>query len=130
AAVRSEGDALTLAASYPLVRDAFLSNARAKQADPGAVYADVWASKAALTRVYEQRALAARAAAADPRTAALLDKLTDCRRRRADLLLAAVSTEKAAREQRDELDRYAKEIDTLDRALRPLLPTIERADRL
>src|SRR5262249_9640351 len=76
AALRSEGDALTLAATYPLTRDGFLSNARALKADPTAVYAEVWASKAALARVYERRALAARAAASDPKAAALLDQLT------------------------------------------------------
>jgi CHAT domain-containing protein/tetratricopeptide (TPR) repeat protein len=131
AAVRSEGEALTLASSYPRTRDGFLANARALQANPAEVYAEVWSSKAALSRVYERRALAARAAAADPRAAALLDQLTDRRRRRADLLLAPVPSDKATREQRDDdLNGYAKEIESLDRALRPLLPTIERANKL
>src|SRR5262245_38369379 len=131
AAVQSEGDALTLASTYPLTRDGFLSNAQALRSDPAAVYKEVWSSKAALSRVYERRALAARTAASDPKAAALLDKLTDRRRRRADLLLAPVPTDKATREQRDaDLDRYAKEIETLDRDLRPLLPAVERADKL
>src|SRR5262249_13124064 len=48
AALRSEGDALTLAATFPRTRDGFLFNARALQADPAAaVYPEVWASKAA-----------------------------------------------------------------------------------
>jgi CHAT domain-containing protein/tetratricopeptide (TPR) repeat protein len=129
AALRSEGDALTLAATYPRARDAFLLNARALQTEAGAVYAEVWASKAALARVYERRALAARAAASDPKAAALLDQLTNCRRRRADLLLAPA--DQTTREQRDaDLDRYAKEIEELDRDLRPLLPAVERADKL
>jgi CHAT domain-containing protein len=131
AAVRPEGDALTLAATYPLVRDGFLSNERALRADPAVVYAEVWASKAALARVYERRALAARAAAADPRAAALLARLTDRRRRRADLLLAPTPADPTTRKQRDDnLAGYAREVAALDGELRPLLPTVGRAEKL
>jgi CHAT domain-containing protein len=131
AAVRSEGHSLTLAATYPSTRDGFLSNAWASKAVGATVYAEVWTSKAALSRFYEQRALAGRAAATDPRAAALLDQLTDRRRRRADLLLAPKPTDPATRKQRDDdLADYAKQIEALDRELRPLLPTLERADKL
>jgi CHAT domain-containing protein len=131
AAVRSEGEALTLVSTYPAARDNFLSNARAAKTAAATVYGEVWASKAALSRVYEQRALAARAAATDPRVAALLDQLTDRRRRRADLLLAPTPPDPATAKQRDaDLGQFAKEIETLDRQLRPLLPTLERADKL
>jgi CHAT domain-containing protein/tetratricopeptide (TPR) repeat protein len=131
AAVRFEGDALTLTSTYPLVRENYLKNARALQADPAAVYAEVWASKAALTRVYERRALAARAAASDPKAAALLDQLTDRRRRRADLLLAPIPTDQATRTRRDDdLDRYAREIEELARNLSRLLPSAMRSDKL
>jgi CHAT domain-containing protein/Tfp pilus assembly protein PilF len=131
AALRSEGDALALATTYPLARDGFLSTALAMQADSATVYREVWASKAALTRVYEGRALAARAAVEDPKAAALLDKITDRRRRRADLLFAPNPADKATREQRDaDLAQYAKEIEVLDRDLRPLLPALYRADKL
>jgi CHAT domain-containing protein len=131
AAVRSEGDALTLISTYAPTRDNFLSNAWASRTVAATVYAEVWASKAALGRVYEQRALAARAAATDPRAAALLDQLTDCRRRRADLLLAPKPTDPVTLQHRDEdLAGYAKQIEALDRELRPLLPTLERAERL
>jgi CHAT domain-containing protein len=128
---RSEGDALTLVASYPRTRDAFLSNARALLADPAKVYPEIWVSRAAVARIYERRALAARAAAADPRAASLLDKLSERRRRRAELLLAPTAVDAATRQQRDdELARYAREIEALDRALRPLLPAVDRADKL
>jgi CHAT domain-containing protein/tetratricopeptide (TPR) repeat protein len=131
AAVRSEGDALTLAATYPRTRDVFLSNARSMQADPAAVYLEVWASKSALVRVYEQRALATRTAVADPKAAALLDKLTDRRRRRADLLLASTPTDPTTLKERDaDLARYAKDIEELNRGLRPLLPAVDRAEKL
>jgi len=131
AATRSEGDALTLVASYPHARDGYLSNARARQADPATVYAEVWASKANLARVYERRALAARAAASDPRAADLLARLTDRRRRRADLLLAPRPADPATLQKRDDdLDGYAREIEALDRAVRPLLPAVARAEKL
>jgi tetratricopeptide (TPR) repeat protein len=97
AAVRSEGEALTLAATHAPARDGFLSNAWASKAAAATVYPEVWSSKAALGRVYEQRALAARAVTTDPRAAALLAHLTDVRRRRADLLLAPKPTDPAFR---------------------------------
>jgi CHAT domain-containing protein len=131
AAVRSEGEALTLASIHAPARDGFLSNAWASKAAAATVYPEMWASKAALSRVYEQRALAARAAATDPRAAALLDQLADRRRRRADLLLAAAPSDPATAKQRDtDLAQYARDIETLDHELRLLLPTLERADKL
>jgi CHAT domain-containing protein/tetratricopeptide (TPR) repeat protein len=131
AAVRSEGDALTLAATYAPARDNFLSNAWASKAAAATVYQEVWASKAALSRVYEQRGLAARAAATDPMAAALLDQLTDRRRGRADLLLAPTPSDPATAKQRaTDLAQLATDIQTFDRQLRPLLPTLERADKL
>jgi hypothetical protein len=87
AAARSEGEALTRLGTLPLTRDGFLSNARLGKADPATAYAEVWASKAALTRVYEYRHLAARAVATDPKAATLLTNLADTRRR-AELILA------------------------------------------
>jgi len=131
AVMGSEGDALTLAASYPLARDNFLSNARALQGAVAAGYAEVWSTKANLARIYEQRALRARAAAANPEAAALLGKLTDGRRRRAELVLAPQPADPASRQQRDDdLERYAREIEVLDRQLRPLLPAVDRAEKL
>jgi CHAT domain-containing protein/tetratricopeptide (TPR) repeat protein len=129
--VRSEEGALTLVRTQRLAPDGFLSNARAMHHDPAEVYPEVWTSKAALTRVYERRTLAARATSADPRVPALLDRLKDRRRRRADLILAPTLGSSAAREQRaTDLARYAKEIEELDGALRPLLPAVARADQL
>jgi CHAT domain-containing protein len=130
AAVGSEGDALTLAASFPRVRDVFLSNAQALQSD-AAVYAEAWSSKAALARVYERRALTARAASASPKAAGLLARLTDVRRRRADLLLAPKPSDPATLRKRDEdLAGYARQIEGIDRDLRPLLPAVDRAEKL
>src|SRR5262249_45271802 len=87
-AAGAEGDALTPAPSFPLARDFFLSVARLSRAGPAAVYAEVWATKSAVARVAERRALAARAAAANPQAAAVLADLRDLRRRREGLLLA------------------------------------------
>jgi CHAT domain-containing protein len=131
AAVRSEGDALTLLSTHAPARDGFLSNAWTSKAAAVTVYPEVWASKASLSRVYEQRALAARAAATDPRAAALLAQLTDRRRRRANLLLAPKPSDPATAQRRDaDLAQFAKDIEALGRELRPLLPTLERADKL
>jgi CHAT domain-containing protein len=131
AAARSEGEALTLASIHAPARDGFLSNAWASKAAAATLYPELWASKAALSRVYEQRALAARVAATDPRATALLARLTDVRRRRADLLLAAALSDPATARQRDtDLAQYARDIEPLDHELRLLLPALERADKL
>jgi CHAT domain-containing protein len=128
AAVRSEGEALTLVSTHAPARDGLLSNAWASRAAAQTVYPEVWASKATLSRVYEQRALTARAAASDPRAAALLTQITEHRRRRADLLLAPTPSDPAIGKQRDAaLAQYARNIEDLDRQLRPLLPTLQRA---
>jgi CHAT domain-containing protein/tetratricopeptide (TPR) repeat protein len=131
AAVQSEGEALTLAATYPRTRDSYLSSAAALRADAASVYAQLWASKAALTRLYERRALAARAATADPEVAALLTDLTDQRRRRADVLLAPKPADPASRKQRNAvLAQYAGAITQVERTLRSRLPAVARAERL
>jgi CHAT domain-containing protein/Tfp pilus assembly protein PilF len=126
----SEGEALTLTASQPLARDLYLSNARLSRSDPSAVYAEVWASKAAVGRVAERRALAARAAT-DPRAVGLLADLRDARRRRAELLLAPRSADANTRDERErELDTLARTIQALDASVRPLLPAEDRLDKL
>lgn len=103
---------------------------RAIHADPVTVYLKVWASKATLTRVYEQRTLLARAAVTAPKAAAILDQLTD-RRRRAVLLFAPTPTDEATRKQRDaDLARYYKDIESLNRELRLLFPAVERTEKL
>jgi CHAT domain-containing protein/Tfp pilus assembly protein PilF len=131
AAERSEGEALTLVASWPSTRDAFLANARALGLDPAAVYAEVWSSKAALARTYEQRALHARTASANPKVAAMLVRLGDVRHRRAELLLAPRPADPATLRQRDEaLAGHAQQIEALERDLRPLLPAVDQAEKL
>src|SRR5262249_46892383 len=136
AAVGAEGEALTLAASFPRARDGLLSNAPALHSDAAAVYAEVWSSKAGLARVYERRALAARAAAADPRAAGLLARLTAVRRpavrgARAALRPAPRPAARAALRKRDgDLADQARQIAALDRELRPLLPAVGRAEKL
>ena len=77
AAAYSEGEALTRLGVLPLTRAGFLSNARLAGSAAADTYAEVWADKAALTRVFERRRLAARAAVADPRAATLLADLAD-----------------------------------------------------
>lgn len=127
---KTEGDALNLLVSMPLARDGFLSVTRARKVDPATVYPEVWAEKAAVARIYEQRLQAARAAT-DPRAAKLVAELADTRRRRAELILAPQTRDPAIRQKRnDNIKSFDGKIAELDRALRPLLPTIQRAEQL
>jgi CHAT domain-containing protein/tetratricopeptide (TPR) repeat protein len=130
AAEKSEGEALTLLVTIPTSQNVFLSGARLRRADPAAAYREVWADKGAVARVFEQRQLAARAAA-DPKAVAIWADLSAARRRRADLLLAAAPADPRARKQRDDdLKELADTIARLDRDLRPLLPAVDRAEKL
>jgi tetratricopeptide (TPR) repeat protein len=127
---RSEGDSLTLVAKGAMGCSDFLSNAQAMKADRAGVYPEVMDSKGVIARVYEQRAMVARAAS-DPKSAGLLDKVIDRRRRRADLLLVPTPTDPMTRKQRDaDLAQYAKEIEGLDRELRSALPAVDRSEKL
>jgi CHAT domain-containing protein/tetratricopeptide (TPR) repeat protein len=131
AASRLEGEALTFAARLPPARDEFLMLARYRGAEAAAVYPEVWASRSVVGRVYEQRALAARAAATEGRAAALLAQLAQTRRRRADLLLSPTPPDPASAEARDKLvAEYGRAIEALNRDLRPLLPAVARAEML
>jgi len=127
---KSEGEALTLLATLTDRRNFFLSNALAQPADPIPVYREVWASKAVVARVFEQRQLAARAAT-DARATTILADLSTARRHRADLLLAPTPTAPATRKKRDEdLNKLSDTIARLNRELRPFLPAVERGDKL
>jgi CHAT domain-containing protein/Tfp pilus assembly protein PilF len=128
--VRQEGDTLTLLAGMPLLLDAYISNARHLQSEPSAVYCEVWINKGLASRAFEARQLAARAAS-EPKAAEILAQMMGSRRRRADLLLAPLPSDQATRKKRDsDLDRLTRDIERLDRDLRPLLPTIDRATDL
>lgn len=132
AARRSEGEALVYLAKYQTAgRDLFVSNALALRAEAADVYPEVWVTKAAIARIYEYRQQAARAATADPRAVTLLTGLAETRRTRANLVLAPQPRDEAARAKRvDEIERLDKQIAVLDAKLRPLLPTIEQAEKL
>jgi CHAT domain-containing protein/tetratricopeptide (TPR) repeat protein len=128
---KREGEALTLLASLPPYRDAFLSNELARKANPALVYPQLWFEKGVIARVCEQRHQQARAAATDPKITRLLDELAQNRRRRAELLLAPALKDPATRAQRDaDLKDYDDRLSTSTRRLRLLLPTLDRADRL
>lgn len=128
---KSDGEALTLAASFPRTRDGLLSFTRAGRSDSVDTYVEVWSSKAAVARVFERRHLAARAASTDPKAAALLAELAAARRRRAELLLAPRFRDPATQKKRDDdLQALTDRVAELDRAVRPLLPAIDRADKL
>ena len=132
--VKSEGEALTFAAAQPLVRDAYLWVAHRRAAatpfDAAAAYPAVWATKGLVARVYEERHLQARAAA-DPRLAGKIAEIAECRRRRADLLLDAFTTDPDVLELRKpELDDLDRQLAKLNAAVRDALPEVERRTRL
>ncbi len=128
---KAEGEALTLTASLPLYRDAFLSVALPQKADAATVFPELWAGKGSIARVYEQRQLQARAAATDPKAAELLAELADARRRRAELLIAPTTKDPDTLKQRkDDLEKLEARIVKLDEQLRPLLPAVARTAKL
>jgi CHAT domain-containing protein/tetratricopeptide (TPR) repeat protein len=131
AQAESEGNALTHLATLPGCRDSFLSLPRGPESDAAAIYAEVWQSKGAIARVYEARALAARAAATSPRATALLEQLTDQRRQRSHLILSPAPRDRAASEKRDaDLARLTERITTLEGELRPHLAAAAQVQEL
>jgi CHAT domain-containing protein/tetratricopeptide (TPR) repeat protein len=124
-----EAQALNFAATFPLTRDAYLSATRRLPGHSAAeAYALVWQSKAALTRVYQRRHLALRAAAASDEVRSRWRDLLELRRRRAALLLAPAPADPAARDRL--LNDLGRQAERLERELLPLLPAAERAERL
>ena len=131
AALKSEGESLTYLGSLPLTREAFLSIGRLNRSAPAATYTELWHAKATLARVYERRALAVRTAAVDPKVATLLASLTESRQRRAEILLAKLPENPVTRAERyRELKAVEEQMADVERALRPLLPALDRADKL
>jgi CHAT domain-containing protein len=124
---RSDGDALTLLGTFPLVRDHYLS----LQLDRPAAhsYAAVWPSRATVSRVLERKHIAARAATTAPEVRTLWEELTSLRRQRAGLILAPAPRHPDDRQARDRLlEQWATRIAALDRDLRAQLPDLDRAD--
>jgi CHAT domain-containing protein/tetratricopeptide (TPR) repeat protein len=129
AARRSEGDALNLLVHLAKARDAFLAVGRARKTDSRELYAEIWLTKSAIARVFEQRHFAARATATHPDAAKILSKLSDLRRRRADLLLEPANG--IARDKRDgKLKELSDAIARLDADLRSVLPPVGRMTKL
>ena len=134
---KAEGEALTFTTQLPLYRDGLLSLARQQKwtsptpYDPAAAFPVVWTAKGILARVYEQRQLAARAASVDPELAKVLAELIETRCRRAELLLAPATTDRATRDKRDvELKTLDDKILARTMTLREKFPTSARADKL
>ncbi len=112
----SAADALNLAHSLPLVRDGYLSFP-ADRTDPATVYAAVWPSRAALSRVEERRHRDA-LASQDPAVADLFSELRGQRDRLAYLLW---HPGKDADAHRREVDKLTEEKEDLERRLAALL---------
>jgi CHAT domain-containing protein len=124
----SEVQALNFVATLPRNRDAYLSITRRLPDAPAAsAYALVWQSKAALTRVYQQRQLAL-LADANQEARSRWQTLLGLRRQRELLLLAPAPADSTARDQ--EIRGLSARIEQLDRDIRTLLPDAARAQRL
>ncbi len=123
-----EDRALNFAASLPLTRDTLLSLPGPGRGPAPVVYAAVWPTRSAITRVHERRQLALLAAAGSPRVKVLYDRLLSLRRQRARLLLAPLPRQARAREER--LETLSRDIEKTEDALRPLLPALARSQRL
>lgn len=131
AALGEIGNALSLAESLPLVRDAFLCAGRENRLDPVRMYSEVWVTKANISRIIEHVSIAARAVSGSPEAARLLATLVDARRRRAELIHVAAFKDVATQKKHDDdLKALTDRVTDLDRQLRPLLPAIDRVDKL
>ncbi|MFO0877721.1 MAG: CHAT domain-containing tetratricopeptide repeat protein [Gemmataceae bacterium] len=117
-----EATALNYASNQPLARDAYLSATR--HLPTVDAYPALWLTKAALTRVVEQRHLAALATESSE-ARQLWDAQTRLRRERERLLLTPVDASKAkARDAR--LDAIDEELRQVREQLLPALPELKR----
>jgi CHAT domain-containing protein len=126
AASAPEATALNYLSSLPRTRDAYLSVTRhLPNADS---YLAVWQSKAALSRIYEQRHLAV-LAAGSPQARSLWQSLLSLGRERETLLLTPANPDRVkARDKR--LEAIDEDIRAKQADLRPLLPALNRSDEL
>jgi CHAT domain-containing protein len=123
-----EALALNHAATFPSARDGLLSVTRHVPDADTRTYAAVWASKAALTRVFQRRHLALIAASTDPRVRADWDRLQQMRRRREHLIMTPVGKDAAVRNQK--LTDLDEEVDQLEKDLLPRLPALKHFEDL
>jgi CHAT domain-containing protein len=125
---RSEGDTLNLLTTFEGTLSAYLSVTDRPGVDPAATYTALWNAKAAVSRVFERRHLAARAASASPHVRRLWGELSGLRRRRADLLLAPEPRDPDTRRARDKLlEAWPRRSDALLAELAGALPELARA---
>jgi len=123
-----EGQALAFLRSQPLTRDAYLSVTTQTQNPAPLGYAEVWQSRAQLSRLLQRRHQSTRIAlAASEETRHKWQDLLDARRHLARLLLEP-GKDLAARDQ--ELARLTDRKESLERALVGLLPELEQATDL
>jgi CHAT domain-containing protein/tetratricopeptide (TPR) repeat protein len=126
---RAEGDTLNFLAALPRTLNVYLTIANRPGADQAAAYAAAWQAKAAASRAFEYRHLAARAATASPRARRLWGELSGLRRQRAELLLAPDPRDPDTRRARDkQLETWARRLEALQAELRDALPELARAE--
>jgi CHAT domain-containing protein len=118
-----EAVALNHAATFPMTRDGLLSVTRHVSDADARTYAAAWASKAALTRVFQRRHLALLAASTDPHVHDDWDRLQQMRRRREQLIMTPVGKDATVRDQ--QLKDLDDEVDRLEKDLLPRLPALK-----
>jgi CHAT domain-containing protein len=124
---RSEGDTLNFLTTFQPILYAYLSVTDRAGVDPAVIYAAAWQAKAAVSRVFERRHLAARAASVSPKVHKLWDELSGLRRQRAELLLAPEPQDPETRKARDQqLEAWARRLDKLLAQLNQALPELAR----
>jgi CHAT domain-containing protein/Tfp pilus assembly protein PilF len=109
----AEAEALNYLGSLPLTHDAMLSVTRRLSTPPAETYRHLWASRALLVRLMEQRHVQLRATT-DPQIRKLADQLTSVRER---LLYRLFHPLKDGDQSADEVNRLTREKEKLERRL-------------
>jgi CHAT domain-containing protein/Tfp pilus assembly protein PilF len=123
-----EAVALNHAATFPMTCDGLLSVTWHVPDADARTYAALWASKAALTRVFQRRHLALLAASTDPRVRDDWGRLQQLRRRREYLIMTPVGKGAALRDQK--LKDLDEEVDQLEKDLLLRLPALKHFEDL
>jgi CHAT domain-containing protein/Tfp pilus assembly protein PilF len=122
-----EDRALNFASSIPLSRDSVVSVASRTRDSASSIYAAIWPSRSAVTRVFQRRHLALLAASSG-RAKDLYGRLLRLRQDQTRHLLAPLPPNTQARDER--LETLATAIEKVEQELLPLLPALARAEQL
>jgi CHAT domain-containing protein/tetratricopeptide (TPR) repeat protein len=130
AALRGEGEALTLLGSLPGMLHGYLSLAKKRPALATRVYDTLWNTRSALTRLAERRHGAVRRAGLSPQLRQRWQTLTELRQQRARLLLQPQPRDAETAQARNRrLADWDRQITDLAAALQADLPDLQERQR-